>query len=44
VEVVSPPLALPPYHRLALRDSTSLWRPNDRESGRPRRDGAVVGA
>ncbi len=26
VEVVSPPLALPPYHRLALRDSVSLWR------------------
>jgi hypothetical protein len=44
VEVVSPPLALPPYHRLALRDSTSLWRPNDRESGRPRRDGALVDA
>lgn len=26
VEVVSPPLALPPYHRAALRDSVSLWR------------------
>ncbi|HEY2101534.1 MAG TPA: hypothetical protein VGH72_34070 [Pseudonocardia sp.] len=46
VEVVSPPLALPPYHRLALRDSTSLWRPNERESGRPRRDssGSLVDA
>ncbi|HEY0572680.1 MAG TPA: hypothetical protein VGD73_01175 [Pseudonocardia sp.] len=46
VEVVSPPLALPPYHRLALRDSTSLWRANERESGRPRRDssGALVDA
>lgn len=46
VEVVSPPLPLPPYHRLALRDSTSLWRPNDRDSGRPRRDssGALVDA
>jgi hypothetical protein len=43
VEVVSPPLALPPYHRLALRDSTSLWR-NDRDPGRPRRDGALVDA
>jgi hypothetical protein len=26
VEVVSPPLTLGPYHRAALRDSTSLWR------------------
>jgi hypothetical protein len=32
VEVVSPPLALPPYHRAALRDSTSLWRVPGRES------------
>ena len=31
VEVVSPPLALPPYHRAALRDSTSLWRAQGRE-------------
>jgi hypothetical protein len=31
VEVVSPPLALPPYHRAALRDSTSLWRMAARE-------------
>jgi hypothetical protein len=31
VEVVSPPLALPPYHRTALRDSTSLWRAQGRE-------------
>jgi hypothetical protein len=45
VEVVSPPLALPPYHRLALRDSTSLWRPNDRDTGRNRRDsGSLVDA
>jgi hypothetical protein len=46
VEVVSPPLALPPYHRLALRDSTSLWRPNDREAGRARSasGGALVDA
>ena len=46
VEVVSPPLALPPYHRLALRDSTSLWRPNDREVGRARSasGGALVDA
>jgi len=46
VEVVSPPLALPPYHRLALRDSTSLWRPNDRgDAGRNRRDsGSLVDA
>jgi hypothetical protein len=26
VEIVSPPLALPPYHRAALRESVSLWR------------------
>ena len=26
VEVVSPPLVLPPYHRAALRESVSLWR------------------
>lgn len=31
VEVVSPPLALPPYHRLALRDSVLLWRADDRD-------------
>lgn len=31
VEVVSPPLALPPYHRAALRDSTSLWRAHGRD-------------
>jgi hypothetical protein len=41
VEVVSPPLALPPYHRLALRDSTSLWRTADRN---PARSGALVDA
>jgi hypothetical protein len=40
VEVVSPPLALPPYHRAALRDSVSLWRSPDRETRRPRRDSA----
>jgi hypothetical protein len=40
VEVVSPPLALPPYHRAALRDSVSLWRSPDREARRPRRDSA----
>jgi hypothetical protein len=41
VEVVSPPLALPAYHRTALRDSVSLWRSIDRElTGRGRRDPA----
>jgi hypothetical protein len=41
VEVVSPPLALPSYHRMALRDSISLWRSADREPpGRVRRDSA----
>jgi hypothetical protein len=47
VEVVSPPLALPPYHRLALRESVSLWRSPDRDrTGRGRRDsaGALVDA
>ena len=31
VEVVSPPLALGPYHRAALRESVSLWRAPQRE-------------
>jgi hypothetical protein len=47
VEVVSPPLALPAYHRLALRDSVSLWRAGERASGaRGRRDvaGSLVDA
>lgn len=47
VEVVSPPLALPAYHRTALRDSVSLWRATERDSaGRGRRDpaGAMVDA
>jgi hypothetical protein len=47
VEVVSPPLALPAYHRLALRDSVSLWRSAERDSARrPRRDspGSLVDA
>ncbi|HEY4005190.1 MAG TPA: hypothetical protein VGM60_08415 [Pseudonocardia sp.] len=47
VEVVSPPLALPAYHRMALRDSVSLWRSSDREPPpRIRRDstGTLVDA
>ncbi|WP_051581555.1 hypothetical protein [Pseudonocardia acaciae] len=47
VEVVSPPLALPPYHRLALRESVSLWRSPDREPvarGRRGSTGALVDA
>ncbi|WP_051342007.1 hypothetical protein [Pseudonocardia spinosispora] len=46
VEIVSPPLALPPYHRMALRDSVSLWRAADREPPtRARRDsGSLVDA
>ena len=47
VEVVSPPLALPAYHRTALRDSVSLWRAAEREPiGRGRRDpaGSLVDA
>jgi hypothetical protein len=41
VEVVSPPLALPAYHRAALRDSVSLWRAMDRDPiGRGRYDPA----
>lgn len=45
VEVVAPPLALPTYHRLALRESVSLWRTPERDqSGRARRDPAMVDA
>jgi hypothetical protein len=47
VEVVSPPLALPSYHRTALRDSVSLWRAMDRNPiGRGQRDpaGSLVDA
>jgi hypothetical protein len=42
VEVVSPPLVLPPYHRLALRESVSLWRSPEKElaGGRARRSSA----
>jgi hypothetical protein len=43
VEVVSPPLALPVYHRTALRDSVSLWRSTDRaQAARTRRDPALA--
>lgn len=31
VEIISPQLALPPYHRAALRESVSLWRAPARE-------------
>ncbi|HZZ50337.1 MAG TPA: hypothetical protein VFE65_25900 [Pseudonocardia sp.] len=47
VEVVSPPLALPAYHRMALRESVSLWRTADRDpAGRGRREpaGSLVDA
>jgi len=46
VEVVSPPLALPAYHRAALRESVSLWRSAEREARRPQRDtaGSLVDA
>ncbi len=36
VELVSFPLALPPYHRAALRDSVSLWRAPGQESSNRR--------
>jgi hypothetical protein len=42
VEVVSPPLALPPYHRAALRDSTSLWRVAGKETAGRRMSGSLV--
>lgn len=42
VEVVSPPLALPPYHRAALRDSSSLWRAAGHNPGRPAATGALL--
>ncbi|MGQ0480544.1 MAG: hypothetical protein ACT4O0_05870 [Pseudonocardia sp.] len=43
VEVVSPPLALPPYHRAALRDSVSLWRSaGNHPSGRRSPAGSLV--
>jgi hypothetical protein len=41
VEVVSPPLALPPYHRLALRESVSLWRSPDRDPAARSRRGST---
>jgi hypothetical protein len=44
VEVVSPPLALPPYHRAALRDSVSLWRASGHSSSRRSSAGNLVDA
>ena len=48
VEIVSPKLALPPYHRAALRASVSLWRApelgTDRGPSRPEPRAAAVNA
>jgi hypothetical protein len=42
VEIMSPPLALSPYHTAALRDSVSLWRGPGRSSVARRSSVAAV--
>jgi hypothetical protein len=44
VEVVSPPLTLPSYHRAALRESVSLWRAPERDRARRSATPAVLNA
>jgi len=45
VEIVSPPLVLPPYHRAALRESVSLWRaPGPEAAARPSSTPAALDA